>query len=321
MANVKTIIRKLVNIGFDEDELMLMTEKQIREAYRAFKKEKEEIDMNINTTVTKEETAMENTATVIVNNDTAEAVEEEKVMTRTTQEIINDALSVKSFRDKRYISNKMLIGEYKKLTGENIRGRRAIIIAKLQECIEPETIVVGDFCRDNTPVEIIEEPTVELNQEMAAKILERVIRQADTNKAKNFISNWMLTSAISEVLFGTPLKEKKNGKVIEHWKGFSKEQNVTLALIHREFISKSGFVAKRKDGTIVGYTIPAKVLVWGRHKYLNKACIYKVIDKYGKALAEYLVSVNGIKNTATGKTMSLTADDYNALDTKCVFIR
>lgn len=281
-----------------------------------------------------EEIAMTNNATV---------VKEEIAMTRTIEELIYDALSVKSFRDKRYVSNKRLIAEYKKLTGEIIRARRAVIIAKLQEHVkeEPETVVAGDFCNDKTPVEIkeepemviagdfcrdnvpesIEEPTVELNQSMASKILERVIRQADKNKAHNFISNWMLTSAISEVMFGVSLKEKRNEEVIEHWKGFSKEQYKMLAYIHKEFVNKSGLIAKKKDGVICGYTIPAKVLVWGRHKYLNKVCVYKVVDKYGKPLAEYQASMNGIKNTATGKTMSLTADDYNTLDTKCVFIR
>ena len=486
MANIKTIVKKLVNNGYSEDKLMLMTEKEIREAYKDYKAAKEEVAMNNNntevnntakeeiimnnnaTTVKKEETTMErtallkemkgtdiffrfkeedfslietwadawtdyeteeneklvkevtsmryplaaeaakiavkninqeetmsyrvlstdrkfwcdcglykhiitvkvacalegddprikngygcvhdfkateedetaieNTATAIVNNDTteakeestmnttnntAEAVEEEKVMTRTTQEIINDALSVKSFRDKRYISNKILIAEYKKLTGETIRARRAIIIAKLQEHVkeEPETIVAGDFCRDNVPESIEEPPVFALDSNIAAKILEKVIRQADTNKAKNFISNWMLTSAISEVLFGTPLKEKKNGNIIEHWKGFSKEQNKMLAYIHKEFVNKSGLVTKKKDGTIVGYVIPAKVLVWGRHKYLNKSCVYKFVDKNGRPLAEYLVSMSGIKDAATGKIIPLTADCYDTLDAKCVFIK
>ena len=301
---------------------------------RLIKIESEEIDMNNNATAVKEEITMK-------TNNTTEVVKENIIMTRTVQELIDDALNIKKISNKRYVTRLMLRNKYKELTGEIIRDKRSGMIKKLQEYIEsntviednfcndkapveikeePESVIAGDFCRDKAP-EFIEEPTLELNQDMASKILEKVIRQADTNKSKNFISNWMLTSAISEVLFGTPLKEKKNGKVIEHWKGFSKEQNVTLALIHREFISKSGFVAKRKDGTIVGYTIPAKVLVWGRHKYLNKVCIYKVVDKYGKPLAEYLVSVNGIKNTATGKMIPLTADDYNTLDTKCVFVR
>ena len=247
---------------------------------------------------------------------------------------VHDVYYVKKDVLAQFLFNKDLISrqlskkELKRIKRDELIANLREAVGNLREAgiITPTTPVakvvsVGDFCRDNAPVEIIEEPTFELNQDMASKILEKVIRQADTNKAHNFISNWMLTSAISEVLFGVPLKEKRNGEIIEHWKNFSKEQNTTLAYIHKEFVCKSGLVAKRKDGTIVGYTIPAKVLVWGRHKYLNKVCVYKVIDKYGKPLAEYLVSVNGIKNAATGKTMSLTADDYNTLDTKCVFIR
>ena len=247
---------------------------------------------------------------------------------------VHDVYYVKKDVLAQFLFNKDLISrqlskkELKRIKRDELIANLREAVGNLREAgiITPTTPVakvvsVGDFCRDNAPVEIIEEPTFELNQDMASKILEKVIRQADTNKAHNFISNWMLTSAISEVLFGVPLKEKRNGEIIEHWKNFSKEQNTTLAYIHKEFVCKSGLVAKRKDGTIVGYTIPAKVLVWGRHKYLNKTCVYKVVDKYGKPLAEYLVSVNGIKNTATGKMIPLTADDYNTLDTKCVFIR
>ena len=247
---------------------------------------------------------------------------------------VHDVYYVKKDVLAQFLFNKDLISrqlskkELKRIKRDELIANLREAVGNLREAgiITPTTPVakvvsVGDFCRDNAPVEIIEEPTFELNQDMASKILEKVIRQADTNKAHNFISNWMLTSAISEVLFGVPLKEKRNGEIIEHWKNFSKEQNTTLAYIHKEFVCKSGLVAKRKDGTIVGYTIPAKVLVWGRHKYLNKTCVYKVVDKYGKPLAEYLVSVNGIKNTATGKMIPLTADDYNTLDTKCVFIK
>ena len=297
---------------------------------------KEEVIMKNNNATTKEEVKM-NTEKSTVNN--AIEAKEDIIMTRTVQELIDDALNIKKISNKRYVTRLMLRNKYKELTGEIIRDKRSGMIKKLQEYIESNTvieddfcndkaskgepdntIVAGDFCRDNAP-ESIEEPTPKLSQDMAAKILKKVICQADTNKAHNFISNWMLTSAISEVLFGTPLKEKKNGNVIEHWKGFSKEQNKMLAYIHKEFVNKSGFVAKKKDDTIVGYVIPAKVLVWGRHKYLNKVCVYKVVDKYGKSLAEYQVSMNGIKNTATGKMIPLTADCYDTLDTKCVFIR
>ena len=307
--------------------------------------------------IEKEESIMkDDNTTVSINSETTVEEREETTMTnemikkldtlnRTMQlvQVLEWCDNIKNVHDVYYVKkdvlaqflfNKDLISrqlskkELKRIKRDELIANLREAVGNLREAgiITPTTPVVkvvsvGDFYRDNAPVEIIEEPTFELNQDMASKILEKVIRQADTNKAHNFISNWMLTSAISEVLFGVPLKEKRNGEIIEHWKNFSKEQNTTLAYIHKEFVCKSGFVAKKKDGTIVGYTIPAKVLVWGRHKYLNKVCVYKVIDKYGKPLAEYIVSVNGIKNTATGKTMSLTKDDYNTLDTKCVFIR
>ena len=462
MANIKNIIKKLINTGYSEDELMLMTEKEIRETYKSYKTTKEEIIMkemkgtdiffkfkaedfsivetwadawadynteeneklikevtnmryplalqaakiaikNIdpkktmsyrvlsadrkfwcdcglgatntiivktacaldgddpkikngygrihdfnsakeevimenNNATTKEEVKMNTEKSTVTVNNTTEA-KEDIIMTRTVQELIDDALNIKKISNKRYVTRLMLRNKYKELTGKIIRDKRSGMIKKLQEYIESNTvieddfcndkaskgepdntIVTGDFCRDKAP-ESIEEPTPELSHDMASKILEKVIRQADTNKAHNFISNWMLTSAISEVLFGVPLKEKRNGEVIEHWKNFSKEQNTTLAYIHKEFVCKSGIVVKEKNGTIVGYVIPAKVLVWGRYKYLNKTCVYKVVDKYGKPLAEYQVSMNGIKNTATGKMIPLTADCYDTLDAKCVFIK
>ena len=39
MANIKTITKKLVNAGFSENKLILMTEKEIRETYKALKEE------------------------------------------------------------------------------------------------------------------------------------------------------------------------------------------------------------------------------------------------------------------------------------------
>lgn len=51
MANVKTITKKLINAGYKEDKLMMMTEKEIREAYKTLKEETT-MKNNTNTTVT-----------------------------------------------------------------------------------------------------------------------------------------------------------------------------------------------------------------------------------------------------------------------------
>ena len=51
MANIKNITKKLVNLGFSEDKLMMMTEKEIREAYKVAKEEST-MKNNTNTTET-----------------------------------------------------------------------------------------------------------------------------------------------------------------------------------------------------------------------------------------------------------------------------
>ena len=82
MANVKTLIKKLVNNGYSEDKLSMMTEKEIRDAYKIVK---EEIIMkkNANTTeiidnvtTNKEESTMKNNNTTATNNNATVAKEE-----------------------------------------------------------------------------------------------------------------------------------------------------------------------------------------------------------------------------------------------------
>ena len=184
---------------------------------------------------------------------------------------------------------------------------------------DSNSITAGDLdiTNDNAP-ESIEEPTfipVEFNDGLATKILEKVIYQADTNKAHNFISDWMLTSIISELIIGLPLKDKG----VEHYKTFTDEQKKNLAEIRKAFIKRAKLVAKYNNSKITGYYIPAKMLVWGRHKYLGVACVYRFMSG-NKVAAEYHVSLNGIKNIATGAITALDDNAYATLDSKCVFV-
>ena len=39
MASIKNITKKLINAGYKEDKLMMMSEKEIREAYKVVKEE------------------------------------------------------------------------------------------------------------------------------------------------------------------------------------------------------------------------------------------------------------------------------------------
>ena len=182
----------------------------------------------------------------------------------------------------------------------------------------PIDIPVGDLSitHDNAPEPIEESPaTVVFDDGLALKILEGVIRQADTNKAHNFISDSMLTSIISELVLGCPLKDKGH----EYYKSFTAEQRKILIDIRKAFINKASLITKTKNGKVTGYYIPAKILVWGRHIYLGVACVYRYISN-NKILAEYHVSLNGIKNVATGNIAALDDAAYETLDTKCVFV-
>jgi hypothetical protein len=147
---------------------------------------------------------------------------------------------------------------------------------------------------ENTPAEIV------YDADMSMKILEGVIRHADTNDAHNYISDWMLTSVVSEKTIGLPLKGKdENGKWTEFYKTFTDEQKAIIKAIRLEFLKRSGFKpTKNKEGKTTGYVIPAKSLIYGRHKWLGKACVYHLKDSKGVTTI-YHASLNGLKNTTT----------------------
>ena len=127
MANIKNITKKLVDAGYSEEKLILMTEKEIREAYKNYKsspKEDDSILSSPNTTPENNGNAMEN--------------KEETIMkTRTTEQLINDALNISKIQDENYVTNAMLREEYNKLTGDVISSKktRPVIIKAIQDAI------------------------------------------------------------------------------------------------------------------------------------------------------------------------------------------
>ena len=70
MANVKTLIKKLVNNGYSEDKLLMMTEKEIRDTYKNYKsspKEDDSILSSPNTTPENNDNAMDKEETTMTN--------------------------------------------------------------------------------------------------------------------------------------------------------------------------------------------------------------------------------------------------------------
>ena len=128
MANIKNITKKLVDAGYSEEKLILMTEKEIRETYKNYKSSPKEDDSILSSPNTTSE-----------NNDNTTSVEKEEttMKTRTTQELINDALNITKIQDENYVTNAMLREEYKKLTGNVIGSKktRPVIIKAIQDAI------------------------------------------------------------------------------------------------------------------------------------------------------------------------------------------
>lgn len=269
----------------------------------------------------KEEVAMIKTTVDIINNPNTpdeviyEKLREEVAMIRTTLDIINnpntpDEVICEKFREETGITVRELV----KYLFDYLREKQAEEIdkAKVSICEQSEEQSV-------TAVEPF--VPVEYSKEVAGDILKKVIITANKNDSHNVISNWMLKSAVAEVVTGHPLKGKdENGKWTEFHLNFTEEQKENIETIKVQFLKNNGFKPiKDKQGETTSYIIPAKLLVYGRHIILGVACIYHFIDKNNNVTV-YHVSLNGIKNVKTGAITPLSDDAYNKLDTVCKFI-
>ena len=126
--------------------------------------------------------------------------EETTMKTRTTQELINDALNISKIQDENYVTNAMLREEYKKLTGNVIGSKktRPVIIKAIQDELhvveeastpEPETKEPAKIAPDDAKV-------------LTYKLMHKIGDHALTNRKKGFgttISAKMLCAFIVEV--------------------------------------------------------------------------------------------------------------------------
>ena len=277
--------------------------------------------ITINKEEEREDNAMIKTTVDIINNPNTpdeviyEKLREEVAMIRTTLDIINnpntpDEVICEKFREETGITVRELV----KYLFDYLREKQAEEIdkAKVSVCEQSEKQAVT-----------VAEPfvPVEYSKEIAGDILKKVIITANKNDSHNVISDWMLTSAVAEVVIGHPLKGKdENGKWTEFHLNFTEEQKENIKSIRVQFLRNNGFKPiKDKDGKTTSYIIPAKLLVYGRHKWLGLDCIYHFIDKNNNVTV-YHVSLSGIKNAKTGTITPLSDDAYNKLDTVCRFI-
>lgn len=166
------------------------------------------------------------------------------------------------------------------------------------------------------------ENEVVYSEELFTKILKRVIIQADKNNRKNFISAWMFTSIVSELVIGKPSKGYVKGQLVNFREEFTEAQKLAVENAEVAFFKRIKFFEVRNSyRELVGYRIPAKFLVYGRHMFLGVACVYHLEDKATKTITEYLVSRNGIKDIDTGVITPLDNEGYVKLDNLYKFIK
>ena len=126
--------------------------------------------------------------------------EETTMKTRTTQELINDALNITKIQDENYVTNAMLREEYKKLTGNVIGSKktRPVIIKAIQD----ELSVVEEA---STPEPETKEPVKTAPDDakvLTYRLMHKIGDHALTNREKGFgttISAKMLCAFIVEV--------------------------------------------------------------------------------------------------------------------------
>lgn len=261
MANIRNITKKLVNLGFSENKLMMMTEKEIREVYK----------------VTKEGITMKNNTNNVETNNSATVVKEEITMkTRefTLEELVQVLTDNQKVQDAEYIKKdnlKVILNEQFGLSFSNKNTRTEMVDTVMAmykdssrvadeiaygNVTEDNSVAVGDLdiTHDNAP-ESIEEPT---------PVVENPTPVSDA-KAKTI-----------EVL-----KLIKDAAVTNHNKGFG---TTVSAYMLCAYILQAGYGIKKLKGHEAEITdeqkdTVKKVRQWLIDKGYIKACVYKTNGK------------------------------------------
>ena len=126
--------------------------------------------------------------------------EESTMKTRTTQELINDALNITKIQDENYVTNAMLREEYKKLTGNVIGSKktRPVIIKAIQD----ELSVVEEASTPEPETKEPVKPAPDDANVLTYRLMHKIGDHALSNRKKGFgttISAKILCAFIVEV--------------------------------------------------------------------------------------------------------------------------
>ena len=229
MANIKNITKKLVNLGFSEDKLMMMTEKEIREAYKVAKEEST-MKNNANTTATnnsttiKEESTMETLATRTLNmNKTERLVYVLDIVLHVTK--TSDELYVKKDELAKFLFDNDIISRMPS-KNELKRTKRQVFVDILDTAVQ--NLIKNKMITpvNTTPVSDAKAKTIE--------VLKLIKDNAVANHNKGFgttVSAYMLCAYILQAGYG--IKKLKG-----HESEITDKQKDTVKRVRRWLIDK-----------------------------------------------------------------------------------
>ena len=243
MANIKNITKKLVNAGYSEDKLMMMTEKEIREAYKTFK---EESTMKNNTNTT----ATNNSATVVKEESTMETLATRTLNMNKTERLVyvlDIALHVTKTSDELYVKK----DELAKFLFDNdiisrMPSKNELKRTKRQVFVDILDTAVQNLIKNKVTTPVNTAPVSDAKTK-TIEVLKLIKDDAVANHNKGFgttVSAYMLCAYILQAGYG--IKKLKG-----HEAEITDEQKDTVKRVRQWLIDK-------------GYI---------------KACVYKTNDK------------------------------------------
>lgn len=230
MANIKNITKKLVNLGFSEDKLMMMTEKEIREAYKVAKEEstmKNDANTtatNNNATTIKEESTMETLATRTLNmNKTERLVYVLDIALHVTK--TSDELYIKKDELAKFLFDNDIISRMPS-KNELKRTKRQVLVDILDTAVQ--NLIKNKMITpvNTTPVSDAKAKTIE--------VLKLIKDDAVVNHNKGFgttVSAYMLCAYILQAGYG--IKKLKG-----HESEITDKQKDTVKRVRRWLIDK-----------------------------------------------------------------------------------
>ena len=166
--------------------------------------------------------------------------EESTMKTRTTQELINDALNISKIQDENYVTNAMLREEYKKLTGNVIGSKktRPVIIKAIQD----ELHVVKEASTPEPETKEPVKPAPDDAKVLTYRLMHKIGDHALSNRKKGFgttVSAWMLCAYILEVKYDIKKLKGHEHEITDEMKETVK--NVRKWLIDNHYIETVTF--------------------------------------------------------------------------------